>query len=93
MQRYLIQRDLPGVGSFTPAQLQAIAKTSNGVLCEMGSGIQWEHSYITGDKIFCVYLADSEEKIREHAKRGGFPCTQVTQVNTIIGPLTENGPA
>ena len=93
MQRYLIQRDLPGAGKLTPAQLQEIATTSNGVLREMGPGIQWEHSYVTGDRITCVYLADNADKVREHAKCGGFPCTEVLEVGTIIDPLTANGPA
>ncbi len=90
MQRYVIERDLPGAGDLSAAQLQAIAKTSNAVLREMGAGIQWEHSYVTANRIYCVYLAKDEQMIREHAKRGGFPCTKVSGVAEVIGPLTEN---
>jgi hypothetical protein len=88
MQRYVIERDLPGAGKLSPAQLQDIAKTSNAVLRDMGAGIQWEHSYVTADRIYCVYLAENEQLIREHAKRGGFPCTTVNEVGQVIGPLT-----
>ena len=89
MRRFVIQRDLPGAGQLTQQQLEGIAKTSNKVLAEMGPGIQWEHSYVTGDKVFCVYLSESEAKIREHAKRGGFPATEIFPVVQVIDPLTE----
>ena len=90
MRRYVIERDLPGAGDLSESQLQDIAKTSNAALREMGPGIQWEHSYVTGDRIYCVYLAENEEMLREHARRGGFPCTEVNAVGEVIGPLTAN---
>jgi hypothetical protein len=89
MQRFVIERDFPGAGALTPTELQQIARTSNAVIRDLGPGIQWEHSYVTGDKIYCVYLAESEAMIREHARRGGFPCNRVNAVATIIDPLTE----
>lgn len=91
MQRYVIERELPGAGRLTADQLRDIGKTSNGVLREMGAGIQWEQSYVTGDRIYCIYLAESEQKVREHAKRGGFPCNDIYEVKTVIDPLTEYG--
>lgn len=89
MQRFVIERDFPGAGKLSPAELQQIAKTSNAVIRDLGPGIQWDHSFVTTDKIFCVYLAESEAMIRDHAKRGGFPCNRVNVVTTIIDPLTE----
>ena len=89
MQRFVIERDFPGGAKLSAAELEGIATTSNAVIRDMGPGIQWEHSYVTGDKIYCVYLARSEAMIREHAKRGGFPCTKVNAVATVIDPLTE----
>ncbi len=89
MQRFVIERDFPGAGKLSPAELQHIASTSNAVIRDLGPGIQWEHSYVTGDKIFCVYLAESEAMIRDHAQRGGFPCNHVRAVVTIIDPLSE----
>jgi hypothetical protein len=88
MRRYVIERDLPGAGNLTSGQLQHIAQTSNAVLREMGPAIQWEQSYVTGNRIYCVYRAESDELIREHAKRGGFPCTNVSEVEAVIDPLT-----
>lgn len=93
MQRFVIERDFPGAGKLNAAELQHIAATSNAVLRDMGPGIQWEHSYVTTDKIFCVYLAENEAMIREHAERGGFPCNRVNQTATIIDPLTERAKA
>jgi hypothetical protein len=88
MKTYLIERDIPGAGKLTPAQLKAISQTSCSVLKEMGPKIQWIESYVTGDKIFCVYRAESEELIREHAKRGGFPANVITEISTVISPAT-----
>jgi len=86
---YVIERIIPGAGDLTGEQLQAISKTSCGVLDEMGSdNIKWLHSYVTGDKIYCVYLAKSEELVREHAQKGGFPANSVVAVKTIISPET-----
>ena len=88
MKTYLIERDIPGAGKLTPEQLKAISKTSCKVLKEMGPQIEWIQSYVTGDKIFCVYKAENEELIREHAKKGGFPANQITQISTEISPAT-----
>ena len=88
MKTYLIERDIPGAGKLTPEQLKAISKTSCNVLKEMGPQIQWIQSYVTGDKIFCVYKAENEELIREHAKKGGFPANQITEISTGISPAT-----
>ena len=89
MKKYVIERNLPGAGNLTQEQLQAISQTSCGVLSEMGSDmIQWLHSYVTGDKIYCVYLAQNEELVREHAQKGGFPANSVSEVKTIINPST-----
>jgi len=85
---YVIERVIPGAGTFTAEKLKSIAQTSCGVLGKMGPKIQWLHSYVTGDKIYCVYLAPNEEMVREHAKQGGFPANSVSQVATIISPET-----
>jgi hypothetical protein len=78
MKTYLIERDIPNAGKLTPEELKAISQKSVGVLKEMGPGIQWIESYVTGDKIFCVYKAENEDMIREHAKKGGFPANVIT---------------
>lgn len=88
MKTYLIERDIPGAGKFTSEQLKAISQKSCGVLKEMGPEIEWIQSYVTGDKIFCVYKAENEELIREHAKKGGFPANKITEVVTGISPAT-----
>jgi uncharacterized protein DUF4242 len=85
---YVIEREISGAGNLTQEQLKGISQTSCGVLEKMGSEIQWLHSYVTGDKIYCVYTAPNEEMIREHAKQGGFPANAVNQVGTIIDPET-----
>ena len=90
MKTYLIEREIPDAGKLTPEQLKGISQTSCSVLKEMGPKIQWIHSYVTGNKIFCVYKAENEELIREHAKKGGFPANTITQVQTIISPATAN---
>jgi len=88
---YVIERIIPGAGNLTGEQLQAISQTSCGVLDEMGNdNIKWLHSYVTGDKIYCVYLAKSEDLVREHAQKGGFPANSVVEVKTIISPATAN---
>ena len=87
---YVIERDVPGAGNLTPVELKEISQVSCGVLDKMGSEIQWLHSYVTGDKIYCVYTAPNEEMVREHAKLGGFPANSVNQVSTIIDPTTSN---
>ncbi len=85
---YVIEREIPGAGDLTAEELKGISQVSCGVLDEMGSDIEWLHSYVTGDKIYCVYLATNEELVREHAKKGGFPANSVAQVGTIIDPST-----
>jgi len=88
MKRYVIERDLPGVGGLPDAELGGAAKTSNAALAQI-PGVQWEHSYVAGDKTFCIYLAESEDKIHEHAAKSGFPASKVTEVTSIIDPTTE----
>ena len=91
MPKYLIERDLPGAGALSGAELQAISRKSCGVLHEMGPTIQWIQSYVTDDRIYCVYLAPDAELVREHARRGGFPANRVSQVRAGIEPLTAEG--
>jgi hypothetical protein len=88
MPKYVIEREIPGAGKLTAEQLKAISQTSCGVLSKMGSQIQWVHSYVTEDKIYCVYIAPNEEMVLEHAKLGGFPANSVSEVATIIDPTT-----
>ena len=88
LEKYVIERDLPGAGKLSPAELQAIARKSNGVLATMGPGIQWVESYVTGDKIYCVYRAQSEEAIRKHAEAGGFPANRISRVTSVIDPTS-----
>jgi hypothetical protein len=88
MPKYVIEREIPGAGKFTPEQLKGISQTSCGVLSKMGSQIQWVHSYVTTDKIYCVYIAPNEEMVREHARQGGFPANVVTEISAIIDPVT-----
>lgn len=88
MPKYVIEREIPGAGKLSPEQLKAISQTSCGVLSKMGPEIQWVHSYVTNDKIYCIYNAPNEEMVREHAKQGGFPANSVNQVSTIIDPVT-----
>ena len=92
MPQYVIEREIPGIGNLSDAEFQKIARKSVAVLKEMGPEIQWLHSYVTGDKIYCVYLAPDEETIREHARRGGFPANRVTAVRRMLDPsLGVNG--
>lgn len=88
MPRYLIERDIPGVGGFSAADLRGVARKSRDVLRDMGPSIQWVQSYITGDRIYCVYVAASEELIREHARRGGFPADRVFEIVAQINLTT-----
>lgn len=88
MPKYVIEREIPGAGKLSPEQLKAISQTSCGVLSKMGPEIQWVHSYVTNDKIYCIYNAANEEMVREHAKQGGFPANSVSPVSTIIDPIT-----
>ena len=88
MPKYVIEREIPGAGKLTPEQLKGISQTSCGVLSHMGPQIQWVHSYVTGDKIYCIYNAPNEEMVREHARQGGFPANSVARVTSIIDPTT-----
>jgi hypothetical protein len=88
MPKYVIERDIPKIGDATAKDLMAISQKSCGVLSELGPKIQWIHSYVTGDKIYCVYHAENAEIIREHAKRGGFPANRVEEVKAIIDPAS-----
>lgn len=88
MPQYLIEREIPGAGKLTSAELQEISQKSCGVLKKMGPDIQWVHSYVTGDKIYCVYRAPNESMVREHAKQGGFPANRVSEITSIIDPTT-----
>jgi hypothetical protein len=86
--KYVIEREIPGAGKLTPNELQAISQKSCGVLRSMGPQIQWVHSYVTQDKIYCVYIAPDEKTVREHAAQGGFPANKVSEVKTMIDPTT-----
>lgn len=88
MPKYIIEREIPNAGALSPAELQGISQKSCGVLQELGPSIQWVQSYVTEDKITCVYIAPNADIIREHAKRGGFPADRVLEVATIIDPTT-----
>jgi hypothetical protein len=88
MPKYVIERQVPGAGSLSSDQLKAISQTSCGVLRKLGPEIQWVHSYVTGDKIYCVYIAANEQLVREHAAQGGFPANSVAEVTSIIDPTT-----
>ncbi|MPZ85585.1 MAG: DUF4242 domain-containing protein [Actinophytocola sp.] len=88
MPKYLIRREVPGAGQLSPRQLHDLSAKSNAVLAQIGEGVQWVQSYVTGNTLFCVYNAENEDKIREHAKMGGFPCDEITQVSGIIDPVT-----
>ncbi len=88
MPKYVIEREIPGAGKMTPEQLKAVSQTSCGVLRQLGPEIQWDHSYVTDDKIYCVYIAPDEKLIREHATKGGFPANKISEVRTIIDPTT-----
>lgn len=88
MPKYVIEREIPGAGQLTAEQLKGISQTSCGVLSNMGPQIQWLQSYVTGDKIYCVYIAPNKGMVMEHASRGGFPANAVNEVATIIDPTT-----
>jgi hypothetical protein len=88
MPKYVIEREIPGAGKLSPEQLQAISQTSCGVLRELGPQIQWVQSYVTDDKLYCVYISPDEETVRKHAQMGGFPANRVSQVRSIIDPTT-----
>ena len=93
MPKFVIERELPGAGKLSKDQLQAISQTSCGVLRNLGPQIQWLQSYVTDDKIYCVYIAPNAEMIREHARQGGFPANKVSEVKTVIDPTTSESAA
>ena len=86
MPQYVIEREIPGLGNLTDAEMKEVARKSVGVLKDMGPEIKWLHSYVTGDKMYCVYLAPDEETVREHARRGGFPANRVSAVRRLMDP-------
>ena len=88
MYKYVIERNIPNAGKFTPEELKAISVHSCGVIDGIGTQIQWVHSYVTGDRIYCVYNAANEELVREHARTSGFPADRISQVMNIIDPVT-----
>jgi Protein of unknown function (DUF4242) len=88
MPKFVIEREIPEVGKLTPEQLQVVSQTSCGVLKNLGPQIQWLHSYVTDNKIYCVYIAPDEATVREHAKQGGFPANSIAQVRATIDPTT-----
>ncbi len=88
MPKYVIEREIPGAGNLTPQELQGISQKSCGVLQELGPQIQWVQSYVTDNKIYCVYIAPNEAAVREHAEKGGFPANSIAEVKTLIDPTT-----
>jgi hypothetical protein len=88
MPKFVIEREIPEAGKLSPEQIQAISQKSCGVLREMGPQIQWVQSYVTDDKIYCIYIAPNEAAVREHAQRGGFPANRVSRIRTVIDPTT-----
>lgn len=88
MKKYVIERDLPGVGGMNRDELGGAAKKSNAALAELAPKVQWQHSYVTGEKTFCIYLAENEDAIRKHSELSGFPATKITEVTSVIDPTT-----
>ena len=88
MPKYVIEREIPGAGKLSPAELEAISQKSCGVLREMGPQIQWLQSFVTGDKLYCVYIAPDKDAVRLHAQQGGFPANAICEVRTVIDPTT-----
>ena len=91
MPKFLIEREIPGAGDLSAEQLQAISQKSCGVLSNMGPQIQWVESYVTDDKVYCVYIAPDEEMVREHARRGEFPANRISEIKSVIDPTTAEG--
>ena len=88
MKQYVIERSIPGVAGLNAEQLKGAAETSNGALAKLSGRVQWVHSYVVEDKTFCIYLAEGEDSVREHARLSGFPATKVSEVRTVISPMT-----
>jgi hypothetical protein len=91
MPKFVIERELPGAGKLSPQELKAISQKSCGVLRNMGPQIQWLHSYVTDDKIYCVYIAPNEDAVRQHASQGGFPANRISAIRRMIDPTTAEG--
>lgn len=90
MKRFLVEREIPGIGGMSVVELCGAARASNNAIDQLKPGIQWQHSYVGGDKTFCIYLADSEEMIRRHSEMSGIPVTAITEIPQVIDPLTAN---
>lgn len=90
LKRYLIERDIPGIGGMSIVELCGAARASNQAIGKIGNGLHWQHSYVAGDKTFCIYLAENEDDIRRHAELSGIPAGRITEVPLIIDPLTAN---
>jgi Protein of unknown function (DUF4242) len=88
MPKFLIERDIPNAGKLSPQELNAVSQKSCSVLHSMGPSIQWLHSYVTDNKIYCVYIAENEQAIRQHAQQGGFPANRISEIRTMIDPTT-----
>lgn len=91
MPKYVIEREIPGAGKLTPQELQAISQKSCGVLQKLGPQVQWVQSFVTGDKVYCVYIAANEDLVRAHAAQGGFPANRISEVKAVIDPTTAEG--
>src|SRR5262249_40053959 len=91
MKKYVIEREIPGVGQMNAGDYVGVAKTSNAALSKLAPKVQWQHSYIAKDKTFCIYLAETEDDIREHARLSGFPANKITEILTVIDPATDRG--
>ncbi len=91
MPKYVVERDVPGVGKLSPKELQSISQKSCSVLANLGPQIQWVESFVTADKIYCVYIAPNQEMVREHARQGGFPANRISEVKSVIDPTTAEG--
>lgn len=90
LKRFIIERDVPGIGEMSPTEICAVARASNAALTEIGPSIQWQHSYVAGAKTFCVYLAEGEDAIRKHSELSGIPVAAITEIGEIVDPLTAN---
>ena len=88
MPKYIIEREMPGIGKLSPEEIQAASRKSRSVLEKLGPSVQWVHSYVTDDKIYCVYIAPNEAAIREHASQGGFPANRISRVHSVIDPTS-----
>ena len=90
LKRFLVERDIPGIGGMSTVELCGAVRTSNQALAKIGPGVQWQHSYVAGNKTFCIYLADGEESIRKHSELSGIPFSKITPIPSVIDPTTAN---